>query len=470
MIIETDIRLLVLCGIAAVAVSMLLVLLGRGAGQDGSRNWLLAAGAALLLAAAGVLMRPVIGFVPATMLVVGGPYAAVACAWIALAAATGCTAPRLAIAGVGLPAIAAQGGLALWLDAVEPLIVSASAVNGGLALAAMRALWRGAAPYGRHVAAFVALPFALLAAAYLFRIGAILLLPQGQGYRIATGLLVLLLPFAAVGWSMALAVLREAQLSRDLRAAHAAAEAVSRGKSDFLRAMSHELRTPLNAVIGLSDLMKMQLQGPLGPKYLSFAEHINTSGQYLLGLINDLLDLSAAEAGRLSIEEGEVDLDAVFDTVFALLAERAKAAGVALARHPPGAVRHLRGDARRITQIIVNLATNAIKYSPRGSTVDIAAALAANGAVVISVRDDGPGMTAEEAEVAMHLFGRVGGETNAKIEGTGIGLPLSRELAEAHGGTLVLDSAPGFGTTAVLTLPAERRAMADVRPPVARVA
>jgi len=239
--------------------------------------------------------------------------------------------------------------------------------------------------------------------------------------------------------------------------AAAAAEAANRAKSDFLANMSHELRTPLNAIIGYSEAITARLFGPLALRYAEYARDINSSGQHLLEIINDLLDLSKIEAGRMELSEEPLDLAAAADDALHIMRERAEHRGVSLTLAPAPADSALVGDARAIRQILYNLLSNAIKFTARGGAVTVAIADAEDGGLRLSVTDTGIGMSADEIPKAMEPFGQVAGLMNRRHQGTGLGLPLVKSFAELHQARFAIASAPGAGTAVSIVFPSARR-------------
>jgi len=235
------------------------------------------------------------------------------------------------------------------------------------------------------------------------------------------------------------------------------AETASRMKSEFLANMSHELRTPLNAIIGFSDVMRQELLGPVGePRYREYVGHIHDSGEHLRALVNDVLDLAKIEAGRMALEESAVELAALLRESLDLVRAQAERGRVALALDCPAAPPPLRADGRRLKQALLNLLSNAVKFTPAGGEVRLRARILADGGVEIGVRDTGCGLEAGDIERVQQPFVQVESAQARTHGGTGLGLPLARNLVELHGGSLALASAPGEGTTATITLPARR--------------
>ncbi|MFM2130522.1 MAG: Non-motile and phage-resistance protein [Pseudomonadota bacterium] len=242
-----------------------------------------------------------------------------------------------------------------------------------------------------------------------------------------------------------------------LRAAKELAEQGSRSKSEFLANMSHELRTPLNAIIGFSQIMRAQTLGPVGsPRYLEYLDDIIESSEHLLGVINDILDVAKSEAGKLDLYEEVVDVEEEMALTGRLFAEQAAEAKVALNIHPPRGIARLSADRRKIRQILLNLVSNAIKFTPPGGKVDVTATMAEDGGLTLTVSDTGIGIRKEDIARALAPFGQVESSLSRRYEGTGLGLPLTQSLVERHGGRLLLDSEPGKGTRVSACFPPER--------------
>jgi signal transduction histidine kinase len=215
--------------------------------------------------------------------------------------------------------------------------------------------------------------------------------------------------------------------------------------------MSHELRTPLNAIIGFSEVLKDAMFGELNAKQAEYVDDVLESAQHLLSLINDVLDLSKIEAGRMELEPSDFSLGVAIERAVSLVKERAARCGVQLhADIAPGM--DIRADERKVKQIMLNLLSNAVKFTPEGGAVTISAQL--NGATAeIKVRDSGVGISAEDQQALFQEFRQVGRDAGRKAEGTGLGLALTKRFVELHDGAIHLESAPGKGSTFTITLP-----------------
>jgi PAS domain S-box-containing protein len=239
-------------------------------------------------------------------------------------------------------------------------------------------------------------------------------------------------------------------------AAKEVAELANHSKTEFLANMSHELRTPLNAIIGFSQLMADEVLGPLGnAKYTGYARDICNSAEHLLGIINDILDVSKLEAGKFELEEEMIDITQITRNLLHFVADRASALEVTIETDIERDLPRLRADARKLKQILLNLVTNALKFSQPGSRVTLRARTH-NSAVILEVIDRGIGMDETEVTTAITRFGQVASTWNRKHAGTGLGLPLAIGLVELHDGKLEIRSRKGEGTTVTVTFPAER--------------
>ncbi|MGB1547558.1 MAG: PAS domain-containing sensor histidine kinase [Alphaproteobacteria bacterium] len=253
-----------------------------------------------------------------------------------------------------------------------------------------------------------------------------------------------------------------------LQAAKEAADTASQMKSDFLANMSHELRTPLNAVIGFSEVMHRELMGPLGNDgYRDYAKDILESARHLLGIINNILDVSKAEAGRLDVEDQLIDVQAVTEKAVRLVHQKVEQSGIKLHCNIAPALPRFRADGLKIKQILLNLLSNAIKFTPENGRIDVEIARAADGGLRIAVRDSGIGIAPEDIPKAMAPFGQVDSSLSRRYPGTGLGLPLTKKLVELHGGTLELSSKLNEGTEVSLHFPASRFDLPDLPPPAA---
>ncbi|MBV8537538.1 MAG: HAMP domain-containing protein [Alphaproteobacteria bacterium] len=231
------------------------------------------------------------------------------------------------------------------------------------------------------------------------------------------------------------------------------ADAANRSKTNFLANMSHELRTPLNAIIGFSEIIANQQFGPGNPKYPDYARDILRSGEHLLSIINSVLDLAKTEAGKVDLAAEPVDISAIIDECETMMRTQCEKAGLRFAvEKPPGRL-WIHGEPAKLRQIVLNLLSNALKFTATGGTISLASRLSADGDVEIEIGDTGIGMTATDIEIAMTPFGQVESALARKFEGTGLGLPLTAAFVELHGGRLHIDSEPGRGTRVIVTLP-----------------
>ncbi|HJW41704.1 MAG TPA: ATP-binding protein [Rhizomicrobium sp.] len=240
-------------------------------------------------------------------------------------------------------------------------------------------------------------------------------------------------------------------------AARHRAEEASRAKSAFLANMSHELRTPLNAILGFSEIIGTKAMGPAAVDlYAEYGNYIHSSGDHLLSLINDILDLSKIEAGRLTLRESELDLRRLMDDTAQMMTARAVASGVSLAVHIERSFPNIYADERAVRQILANLASNAVKFTPPGGRVTAFASLLADGSPAFGIDDTGLGIAPDDQDKVFESFGQGRHDAVLADKGTGLGLPIVRGLAEAHGGTVKLESMPSRGTRITVILPPDR--------------
>ena len=261
-----------------------------------------------------------------------------------------------------------------------------------------------------------------------------------------------------LGWSRLSSQIRQRQsVEEALRRAKEQAESANRAKTTFLANTGHELRTPLNAIIGFSEVMGGETFGSMGDsRYLQYARDISATGKHLLNLINDILDVSQIEDGEIVIKDSPIDVRLLVEASVGLFRERAAEAGLVLSGRTAPAVPPLTGDALRVNQILFNLLANAVKFTPAGGTVTLAAEVGTDGCFRFTVSDSGIGIAAADFETVLSSFGQVEGHLARAHEGVGLGLPLARKLTELHGGTLELQSQPGTGTTVTVRFPETR--------------
>ncbi|OJT97976.1 MAG: hypothetical protein BGN82_04620 [Alphaproteobacteria bacterium 65-7] len=257
-------------------------------------------------------------------------------------------------------------------------------------------------------------------------------------------------------FARSLRLLRESNFEkRNLEAARRAADMANRIKSEFLANMSHELRTPLNAIIGFSDMMRAQMFGALAPRYAEYAALINQSGQHLLNLVSDILDLSKIEAGKWEIEPAALNLDQTVEYCMRMMSQRAENQGVLLVKELPDAP--LFADERACRQILLNLLANAVKFSRKGGLVTVNAAIAGSE-LRIAVRDTGIGIPAADLPRIGNAFEQSANGAFVASEGTGLGLALVKSLVSLHKGSFHIASIEGVGTTVTVGFPLPAKA------------
>jgi two-component system cell cycle sensor histidine kinase PleC len=237
-------------------------------------------------------------------------------------------------------------------------------------------------------------------------------------------------------------------------------------KSRFLATMSHELRTPLNAILGFSEVMKNEVFGVhASPTYREYSNDIHGSGQHLLGLINEILDLSRIEAGRYELNEEAVALAHVVEDCRHMMTLRAKAKGQTIREAIDPSLPRIWADERAIRQIVLNVVSNAVKFTPPAGEIVVKVGWTSSGGQYVSVRDTGPGIPEEEIPIVMSSFGRGSLAIKTAEQGSGLGLPIVKGLVDLHGGSFRLNSKPREGTEVIVTFPAER--VMDTLPAVA---
>ncbi len=256
--------------------------------------------------------------------------------------------------------------------------------------------------------------------------------------------------FTLVSQQLATA-LEEARLYAEVERKSAELESASHHKSEFLANMSHELRTPLNAIIGFSEVLSERMFGELNEKQDEYLKDIHASGQHLLSLINDILDPSKIEAGRMELEVTDFDLPTAIENALMLVRERAGRRSLTLHKNVDAEVGDVRADERKVRQVVLNLLSNAIKFTPEGGRIEVAA-VPRDGSVEVYVSDTGMGIALEDQEAVFEEFRQVG-TAEKKAEGTGLGLTLCRKFIELHGGRIWVKSQVGEGSTFTFTIP-----------------
>jgi signal transduction histidine kinase len=246
--------------------------------------------------------------------------------------------------------------------------------------------------------------------------------------------------------------IQNARLFREIQDKSRQLEIANKHKSEFLANMSHELRTPLNAIIGFSEVLLERMFGEVNDKQDEYLRDIHSSGRHLLQLINDILDLSKVEAGRMELEASRFRVPESIDNAMTLIRERAQRHGIALGKDVEPAVDEIVADERKFKQILVNLLTNAVKFTPDGGRVDVIARCTPD-ALEVSVRDTGIGIAVEDQTLVFEEFRQVGNDYTKKQEGTGLGLALARRFVGLHGGTIAVASELGKGSTFTFTIP-----------------
>jgi signal transduction histidine kinase len=252
----------------------------------------------------------------------------------------------------------------------------------------------------------------------------------------------------------AVIAIENVRLFREIQDKSQQLEIANRHKSEFLANMSHELRTPLNAIIGFSEVLVEKMFGEVNEKQLDYLKDIHSSGKHLLSLINDILDLSKIEAGRMELDVAEFDLRSALQNAMTLIKERAQRSGIALSLEVDDALGAFRADERKFKQIMLNLLSNAVKFTPEGGKVSVRARPVA-GAVEFAVEDTGVGIAAQDQEMVFEEFRQVGRDYTRKAEGTGLGLALTKRFIELHGGKVRLQSEPGKGSIFSFTIPVQ---------------
>ncbi|MEM8624843.1 MAG: HAMP domain-containing sensor histidine kinase [Pseudomonadota bacterium] len=456
MALEVELGVVIVCAAVVIGFSLCVAMCSRRAAEDASANLLALALASFLLAATGFICAEALPFWLTASMAVAGAVGGICIGFSAIMTALGSADYRRTLSVFAALAIGLQTLLAFSSETVVPLLFSSAIVNCAAGAVLWAISWRRVHSLGGALPVFLAFPFFALSLVYGLRLVIYTSAPGDESHLAGTTLIAVTMAVAALSWAFGLIALRELQARAALAQARDRIEAASRAKSDFLRSLSHELRTPLNAVIGFAELMRRQTMGALPDQYRDAADHIHVAGRQLNDLIEDLLDLSVIEAGRLKLEESEVAAEEIVSAAITLVSPEAETNSIRFERRLKDGKRVVRVDRRRIVQAMVNLLSNAIKFAPEGSSVSVGCIETECGGLALFVADDGKGMSEDELTEAMTLFGRVGRPDEPRRGGIGVGLPLTRELAEAHGGALKIESAPQAGTFARLELPSDR--------------
>jgi len=235
------------------------------------------------------------------------------------------------------------------------------------------------------------------------------------------------------------------------------AEAANRAKSRFLANMSHELRTPLNAIIGFAEVIHNQFKGPVGnPQYVDFARSIYESGRHLVGIINDILDLSKVEAGKIDLQDELTSVQALVERAALLMRPSVDTAKLTLHINVAPGLPDVMVDSRKIGQVLLNILSNAVKFTPAGGSITVDAQRSTDGGILIRIIDTGAGIAPDELQDVLQPFVQSREAERRRVQGTGLGLPLADQFIKLHGGTLSLDSTVGKGTTVTVQLPSIR--------------
>lgn len=457
-------------GASVVIALMLGLALGRYFRSDPAIRWLSAANGFFLAAAALYLLQARIGADLAPILINAGVYCAISCAFFAVMRAENRPAPIVTLGLVGLASVGLHAAQTA-IDAPAAVILATNSVIGcALTFYMSVTTWRLMRPYAKRMANLITLPFGAFSLAYFARAAGLVLTPDGIAPFLFTLAIITIPSWASFVLSLGMIALRERQARRALRAALARVEASSEAKSRFLRGVSHQLRTPLNGVLGLSELLRAEPHGPLTEKYRAYVNGIHDNGARMLDLVTDLLDIAAFETGNMDVSYTEVNIAELLGRISARhepdAAKRAVRLVVSREDDAPATVM---ADRERLSRMLSHLLGNAIKYAAAGGVAALLVKRADSGGAWFLIEDDGPGMSAEDIEIALELFGRVDGVEN-EANGAGVGLTLAQEIARAHGADFEIRSVKGDGAQVSVILPPVPKANRAVRPAPATTA
>ncbi len=452
----SDIDISIVVSIAAILVMFSLVLCAFTMRRNNDREsrggmaWLFAANIVFLIGTVALMLNHALPFWVSAALVILGAHLGIIFGYFALCRSLGAMPQVPRFAAVALVSIAFQATVAVSADSVIPLVVTSSLINGLLTLVIARLLWPLAAPLGREYAILAALPFVAIGLSYLSRLVIVTFGLSEQALLLATLLITFLLAFSALQWCFALISYRAVRINRRLETERIKAQEASRLKSQFLANMSHEIRTPLNGVLGMAQMLREQISAP---EHRNMVGTIQESGENLLSILNDILDISKIEAGRMELETAPFRPAEVVGRMKRLYRLRAQEKGLTLHVDCADDLLQSRiGDEHRIAQILNNLLSNAIKFTDAG-TVRLRATTTAAGAVQLTVQDTGIGMTTDQIARAFDEFVQADASITRRYGGTGLGMPIVRRLIELMGGRLAVRSDPGEGTQITVDLP-----------------
>lgn len=451
MLIEIDAPSVILfAGVSVVIALGMGLAFDRHIRRDPAIHWLNGANLFYLVGVVAILIRPEINLRYMPLLAAAGAYGGMCCAFFAVLRTEDRKPPIAPLTLIGLASLAAQAALS---GAPMSMLTTSSVINGALTFYMMVTVWRLMRLRGLQIAILVTLPFSAFFGGYSLRLISLIGAPDTEWPMVITVLIVTILAWSAVVLQLGVIAIRERQARRELRDALTKVEAAAEAKSRFLLGVSHELRTPLNGVIGLSELIRTEALGPTSAAYREFATNIHESGQRMLDLVTDLLDIAAMATGGAKLTNTSVDLPAILPEIKNRFKLEAASRNVRFrVEASADAPLHAAGDCDGLRRMLSHLAENAIKYAAENGEVLVRLSRAENGGATFTVMDDGVGMTEPEIAVALELFGRVNGVENAE-NGSGVGLTLAREIARAHGARFTIDSTPGHGTTITIDMP-----------------
>ena len=404
----------------------------------------------LVIASVGVLTNAVLPYALTAFLIITGAHLGVVLAYATFRQIAGAPLRWQPVVALSALACGVQGAVALADAEVMTLMLTSSLVNGPVAVLAGLDLGRRFKAANRAFVILLALPFVVVGFAYLLRLGVILATGDTVLMMISTAGIAFVLGVAGMIWGFSLIIQRETDLNQQLKQARRQAVVLSQQKARFFAQMNHELRTPLNGLLGLSELLHPHVRKGEGESLL---RELQRSGELLLSIVNEVLDYSKAEAGKVQLELLPMDLEEVLENAAAQYRRVAASKSVNLSVHiRPADMPPVLGDPTRINQVFHNLLSNALKFT-RAGEIMVTAERGAGDLVVFTVTDSGIGMTKEQLDVVFVPFQQASAETTRRFGGTGLGMSIVKMLVETMNGTIDVDSALGRGTTITISLP-----------------